>query len=381
MVSTGYLPIYPNRIGAIEPFIYGLSKNLSLTNSVTVFGIGKGEEKIGNLHIQTFPYSENVLTSLKSICGPRLAYQIPFNSCLVESIFNLNKKNPIDILHIHDANSGFAATLSKLALNIPYVCSVHNEVRSALSIRACTKVLAVSEYIRHFLIEKRKLDPKKIGILDVAIDLEVYNSTKSIEQAKKELGLENQDVVLFVGRKCPEKGPQVLIEALKKIALCNPRVLVILVGPDYIFSAVSKNCNYTNFLVEKAEKLSVKKNVLFKGFLSDYTLRLYYNAADICVFPSVWPDPCPTVLKEALAFKKPVVASNVGGIPEIIKHEYNGLLVPPNDPAGLAEAINLLLANREYARRLGENGRKDVESKFSFEVVGKECAKIYRALV
>jgi glycosyltransferase involved in cell wall biosynthesis len=379
MISTGYYPIYPHRVGAIEPFIYGLSKNLSLTNNVDVFGIGKGEEKIGNLHIQTFPYGENILTSLKSIFGPRLAYQIPFNAYLVENIFNLHKKKPIDILHIHDANSGFAATLSKLALNIPYICSVHNELRSNLPIRASDKVLAVSEYIKTFLIEQRKFSLKKVEVLNPAIYSDLYRSKKSIKQAKHELGLADHNVVLFVGRKCPEKGPQILINALPEIVKHAPNTLAILIGPDYSFFATS--CSYTNFLISRAEKLHVKGNVIFEGFLSDDALKLYYNAADVCVFPSIWQEAFGVVLLEALAYEKPVIASRVGGIPEIIRDGKTGLLTSPGDSQQLAQAIVRLLNNPAFGKELGANGRKLVETQFSFEAVGSHCLEIYKKVL
>lgn len=329
MVSTGYCPIYPTRTGAVEPFVYELSKTLVPENSVDVFGIGKGEETIEKVHVKTFPYPEVIPSSLSQIFGSRIAYQVPYNACLLKNILDLNKKNRIDIIHIHDANSGFASTASKLTINVPCVCSIHNEIRAAITLRSCDKILAVSEYIRDFLIHKRKLSPNRVGILDVAIDVEAFTATRSIEQAKKDLGLENHKVVLYVGRKCPEKGPQVLIESFQKIVSHNPEVLAILIGPDYSFMATSKSCSYTNFLTEKAKKLGVNENVIFKSFVPTDMLKLFYTAADVCVFPSIWQDPCPTVIKEALAYKKPVVSSNVGGIPHIVKNGFNGL---PSSP-------------------------------------------------
>lgn len=379
MVSSGFCSILPHQMGAIEPYVYGLSKKLALTNCVDVFGIGRGEERAGNLHVQTFPYGENVPNLLENIFDYKLAYQIPFNTYLLNSVLRLHMKKPIDILHINDIHSGFVATISKLALGIPYVCSIHNEIRTALPIRTCDKVLAVSEYIKNFLVKKRKISESKVEVLNVAVDSDVYKPTKSVEQAKKELGLQGHTIILFVGRKCPEKGPQTLIDALPEIVRYNPRVLAIFVGPDYFWHITSKA--YTNFLASKAEKLHVKTKVIFEGLVSNDTLRRYYNAADVFVSPSVWQEPFGLVVTEALAFKKPVVGSKVGGISDIITHGYNGLLIPSNDPEELAKTVNFLLANPEYAAKLGENGRKVVEEKFSFEVVSKRCLEIYRNLL
>jgi glycosyltransferase involved in cell wall biosynthesis len=293
MVTTGYHPIFPCPVGAIEPYIYGLSKKLALTNCVDVFGIGKGQEETGNLHIQTFPYSERIPNLLKKVCGTQLAYQIPFNAYLLESIFDLNEKNPIDILHIHDANSGFAATISKLALNIKYLFSAHNELRTALTVRACDKILAVSRYIRSFLVEKRKLEPSKVDIL-----------------------------------------------------------------------------NY-----------GVEKHLLFKGYVSEPELQRYYNAADVFVCPSVWNEPFGKVLLEALSYRKPVVASRAGGIPEIIIDEETGLLTSPGNFKELSESIVRLLDNPALGKELGANGRRLVEEQFSFDVVGNRCLEIYKKVL
>lgn len=379
MVSSGVYPILPNRIGAIEPYVYGLAKNLATTNSVDLFGVGSGDVTEGNLHVHAMPYVQNFQLSLSKILDWRLAYYAPFNSYLVKNIFQLHMKNPIDIIHIHEIYAGFGATISKLSLGIPYVCSIHNEIRTTMPIFSCDKTLAVSSYIENFLIKQRKLDNSKVCILNVAIDIEAYSSTKSREQAKKELGLENRKIVLFVGRKCPEKGPQTLIEAIPKIVHANSNALAIFVGPDYFFEVTQTP--YTKFLTAKAEKIGVSKNVVFTGHLPDEAKKLHYIAADVFVCPSIWQEPSSTVIKEALSLGKPVVATNVGGISDIITHGYNGLLVPPSDPDNLANAINHLLAYHEYAEKLGKNGRRDVEERFNFRTVSKDCLKIYDQVI
>lgn len=375
MVSTGSIPILPTRIGAIEPYVYNLAKNLAKTNIVDVFGVGSGTLQDGNLSIHTSPYVQSLQGSLIKRVDWRLAYYAPFNAYIFKSILGLHLKNPIDVLHIHEVYEGFAASLSKFLLGIPYVCSIHNEIRTSMPIRSCTRALAVSSYIQDSLIKGAKFDKDKVDILNVGVDIDACTVPLVTDAAKRRLNLDKQKVVLYVGRKCVEKGPQILIEALPKIIKQHPDVQAIFLGPDYAFGL--KTQSYTAILIKRAERLGIQRNVLLKGHVSDEIKKLYYAAADVFVCPSIWQDPSPTVIKEALAFSKPVVATKVGGTSDIITHGYNGLLVPPADSDAIADSVNQLLSNRAYAEKLAFNGRKTVEQRYNFKAVTEECLKIY----
>lgn len=378
MVSTGYLPIIPNRVGAIEPYIYELSRSLSDTNTVDIFGIGRGTEKVGNLNVQTFGYGKNFPRLLEAPLGHRLAFQVPFNVYLFKRFSDINKKSHVDILHIHDANSGFAASAISEIFHTPYVCSIHNEIKSAVSIKKCTRVLAVSNYIRDFLIKKRGLKESQVAVLNIAIDTNFCKRKKTRVEAKNELGLGNHNIILFVGRKCPEKGPQILLEALPRIIKSNPKVIAILVGPDYMFR--NNSDFYTQLLKKTAKNLGIEKNVHFVSFVSESKLELFYQAADVLVFPSTWQEPFGKVILEAMSYETPVIASTVGGVPEIILNEKNGLLVPSGDPSALAAKTNYLLSNPKVAKMLSDEGKKTVLEKYTFSQVSSRCREIYNEI-
>lgn len=361
----------PKRRGAIAPYVYTLSKELSRTNFIDILGLGKGKEETKNLRIQTFAYNRHILNIL-------LGYAF-FNAQLLKKVLNIHKVFPIDVLHIHDPYLGFMATVCKLSFRIPVVCSLHNEVKTIMPIQGCDKILVVSRYLKKFLFHKKKMDESKIRILPVAVDVKKYKPTQNKEQAKKELGLQDCKVILFVGRKCIEKGPQVLIKAIPKVIEYYPKTTFVLIGPDYYFGSFSKA--YSEFLVALAMKLGVEERLVLKGFLPENALRQYYDVADVFVCPSVWQEPLGVTILEALAYEKPVVASNVGAIPEIIGNGINGLLVPPNNPKALADAIIYLFENDELANRFGKNGRKLVQQEFSFEVIGKRCLDVYREIL
>lgn len=381
MVSGGTYPILPERIGAIQPYVYGLAKNLAKTNKVDVFGVGTGNLIEGNLKVHTMPLVQTFQHSLSRAIDWRIAYYAPFDLFLLKNIAELHLKDPIDVLHIHEIYAGFPATLIKITLGIPYVCSMHNEIRTCLPIKNIDKALAVSNYIKDFLIEKRKMAQSKVGLLDVAIELEADSglTEECVLNAKKNLFLNERQVLLFVGRKCPEKGPQVLIKALPNIVKKNPKVLAIFIGPDYVFG--SSASTYTTYLQTLAQKCGVSKNVRFIGHVSNELKNLYYKAADICVCPSIWQDPCPTVIKEAMSFAKPVVATDVGGVSDMIIDDYNGVLIAPDNPSQIANSVNLLLSDNQYAILLGKNGRKIAEQKYAYETVTKKCIEIYSEII
>lgn len=377
MVSTGNLPILPKRLGAIEPYVYNLSKNLAEKNFVDIIGVGQGKEISGNLAIHTLPIAKKH-NSLSKFIDNRIATYAPFNILVLKKIFDLHSKNPIDILHIHEVYTGFAASISKISLGIPFVCSLHNEVRKVLPIKSCNRFIAVSEYVKKFLIDEHKINQNKISILNPAIDVKIHNS-KSHEDAKKELGLKNKKLILFVGRKCPEKGPLILIKALNNVIKKYPDTICYLIGPDYSFGL---NINsYSKYLQNAIKELGLANNVFLKGFVSNFELQLYYLASDIFVCPSVWNEPFGIVLLEALSYGKPVIASKVGGIPEIIEDKRTGLLVNPNNPRELGDAILFLLRNPLLAQSLGLNGFREVEKKYDFKTVSNICLEIYQDVI
>jgi glycosyltransferase involved in cell wall biosynthesis len=378
LVSSGVYPILPNRIGAIEPYVYNLAKYLSKSNTVDVFGVGTGQLNQGNLHIHALPV-QNYQQVLSKSLDWRIAYYAPFNIVVFKEIMRLHAGNPIDILHVHEVYAGFFSSLCKLLLNIPYVCTVHNEIRTTAPVRTADRLLAVSGYIQDFLVNTRKVNFEKVEILNVAVDTASHQVNLTPDDAKKFLGLENRKIILFIGRKCPEKGPQVLIDSLPEIITSDPSTLVVLIGPDFIFGGSSNA--FTNLLIDKSKALHVSDNVLFKGHISNDEKTLFYIAADVFVCPSIWNDPSPTVIKEALSFSKPVVATTVGGTSDIITDGYNGLLVPPNDSKSLADSVKILLNDRVYAKKLGDNGKRVVGQKFSFDTVSKDCIDIYRRVI
>jgi glycosyltransferase involved in cell wall biosynthesis len=380
MVSSGdqMLP-RERRFGAIEPYVYGLCKELSRENVVDVFSCGEGEERTDSLHIRAFTSKPRAIGAMRAIFSNYFSVGSMFFAVnALKDVIRVHKNALIDVLHMHNTTCAPIVPLCKSNLKIPVVCSVHSYYRPVILLQRFDKLLPVSEHMKHYLCMEKRIPQKKVAVLPVAIDPNEWAPNVSSEKAKRALGLQGRKVILFVGRKCPEKGPEVLIEALPSLVREDPAVLVILIGGDYWH--ISTKTSYSECLISKAKDLKMENNVMLKSWIDEDILRLYYNAADVFVVPSVWQEPLGKVVLEALACEKPVVATRVGGIPEMISHGRNGLLVPTDDANALSEAILLVLNDPDFAVSLGRAGRETVKKGFSFEVNADRCLRIYNSL-
>jgi len=129
-----------------------------------------------------------------------------------------------------------------------------------------------------------------------------------------------------------------------------------------------------------SKKLGFENHIKFAGFVGDtFKKALYYHAADVFVLPSTGPEIFGIVNLEAMACSVPIVASKIGGIPDVVKDGENGLLVPPRDSEALADAIIYLLENEDVRERMGKNGRERV-NEYSWGMIAEETDKIYSSL-
>lgn len=379
VTSTGFDPMLPERLGAIEPFVYRLSRELSNYSHVDVFAFGKGLEHHGNMRIQTFNYNREVLAILKSLIGYEQAYSLLFNVKMLGAAYRLHKSFPISIIHINNPYTTLAASILKSSLYVPVVISIHAPVRFAAPLRICDKVIAVSEFMKRYLILEKGLKPQSVDVLPVGVDVNLYKPSMDKEQAKEMLGLGRHNILLFVGRKCPEKGPKILIDALPRILRSCPNTVAVFIGADYRHA--SSSSFYTDVLRAQARKVGVADHVLFMMHIPEDRLRLYFNAADVFVMPSIWSEPFGTVNIEAMAYEKAVITTSVGGMPEYIENEKNGILVPPSSSVELADATISLLGDEQLLEFLGKNARETVIKRFSFEIVAKKCYNIYQSAI
>jgi len=130
-------------------------------------------------------------------------------------------------------------------------------------------------------------------------------------------------------------------------------------------------------LVDYAEKLGIRSNILFTGYFPDAKLPKLYQAADIFAFSTFYEN-LPFAVLEALSSRLPVVTTNVGGIPEMIEDGKNGFLVPPANSAALSDRIIYLIENPAAASEMANQARETVENRFDWRLIVKKVLKVYR---
>lgn len=192
-------------------------------------------------------------------------------------------------------------------------------------------------------------------------------------------GQTKRPTVLFVGRLLPHKGINYLIEAM------DPRTELRIIGrPWEPHLAATRSEEYLALL----RRLAAGKNVRFIFDADDEQLVEEYSTALVTVLPSVYtdvfgqtraaPELLGLTLLESLACATPVIATRVGGMPEVVEEGVTGFLVPPNDVRALAERIAWIKSHPGEARRMGERGRQRVEEKFTWDQVARRALEIYQ---
>jgi glycosyltransferase involved in cell wall biosynthesis len=272
-----------------------------------------------------------------------------------------------DIVQAHDLNIGVPAWVIKKILKIPYIVWGRGSdvYRPCILVRITTKrilknadaILALSENMRTKL---KKIYDTEIYVIPNGIDLEEYNG-EIINQEKKPC----EKNILFVGSLYSVKGVQYLIMAMNLVLDKVPEAKLILVGDG----------EEREMLEALSIQLDIQKCVQFVGKVPHKKVQTLMLRADIFVLPSL-SEGFPNVILEAFACGLPIVASRVGGIPDIIINDTNGYLVEAKDIGDLAKKIILLLHDDALRKKISNNNRQFVK-KYTWENVIVELEKIY----
>ncbi len=286
------------------------------------------------------------------------------------------REEPVDVIHAHTRVGQVVADQVSRRFHIPYVTTWHGIYKSRLGRRLwpCTgeRAIAISGPVRQHLIQDFHVPQERIRHIYNGVDTSHYAipPEAAVIRAYREQWQvpEGRPTIGGIGRLASGKvkGFDAILVAAHLLAESIPNLQVLIVGDG-------PRCP---FLEDVARRLGIRDRVHFLGTAND--IRVPLALMDVFVFPSLWPEAFGLTLVEAMAAGKPVVAVEVGAVPEIIRNGVDGLLVPPEDSIALFQEIALVLNDKAMACRMGRQAQARAREMFDIERMTTEVEAVYQ---
>jgi glycosyltransferase involved in cell wall biosynthesis len=297
----------------------------------------------------------------------------------------ITEEGSFNIVHAHDWLVADAAVALKHHFKIPLVATIHateygrhngiyNPTQQYISEKEkflahnAWRIIVCSGYMRYEVERVLQAPWDKIDVVYNGIRAEKKQGFGQSERQefRRHYAHDSEKIVYYVGRMTYEKGVSVLLNAAPKVLReTNDRTKFAIVGGGN-----------TEHLKQQAWNLGIWNKCYFTGFMSDEDLDIFQTIADCAVFPSLY-EPFGIVALESFAAKVPVVVSNTGGLPEVVKHAQTGIVTCTNNPDSLAWGILEVLKNPEYAQWLIDNAYQDLQKRFSWPKLAKQTEAVY----
>jgi glycosyltransferase involved in cell wall biosynthesis len=296
---------------------------------------------------------------------------------LLFKLFFLMRKEKIEIVHTHLVHASIAGRIvAKLAgvkaiITTRHYAYDHKEKSLVNWIERKTATfnnncIAISNAVKEYMVNREKYNPQKITVIYNGINLSLFHSETLEIISKKDGGF----LIGSVGRLHPSKGYDTLLKSVPQVLKEFPSVRLIIIG-----DGIQKK-----YLEGLCSELGIAKHVTFIGRKPPTEVIGLLTNIDLFVLASNW-EGFGLVLIEAMALSKPIVATNVGGVTEIVKDGETGFLVPPGQPEMLSDRIIQLLKDKPLAKRMGIKAREEVEQKFSLKVMVDKLDRFYQELL
>jgi glycosyltransferase involved in cell wall biosynthesis len=339
----------------------------------------------------------HVLTNAKDT----FLYNVKFQYKILSNMPKLEKEYGFDLIHSHHAH--MSDVLYKLKeVRLPSVTTIHTTIKGQresinasglpidrlaisekwqvllyrplllfekYSLERCDNFITVSNWMRNMLLENYPNISRNITTIYNGIDPERFSPDKAKENLEAIENI-NKPNVLFSSRMTTAKGAQFLIKAMPKILKENKDVHFVFVGAGDSDPWVSLLKGYG----------IGPEYYSFLGYLDYEDLPVLYSKANMYLLPTLYEN-FPFRMIEAMSCGTPVIGSNICAIPEAIENGKNGILIPPMDEEAIADAVLQLLEDESYTRRLGENARKTVLEKFTWDGIIRMMIDVYEQVL
>lgn len=288
----------------------------------------------------------------------------------------------INVIHAHDWLVGSAAIKLQETQDLPLVVTIHatehgrhrgihNELQQNIHdretelMRRSGRIILCSQYMATEVAEIFDIDPVKLHMIPNGVEPAALRVSPRQGESMS-IGRDSEVVIAFLGRLVPEKGVQVLLNAMPGVIRRFPGARVVIGGRGPFESS----------LRQLARNLGIENQVTFAGFLNEPGRNRLLNHARVAVFPSLY-EPFGIVALEAMASRVPVIVSDTGGLMEVVEQGIDGFKVQPDRPDLLTEYINLILANPGLASDLCDRAWRKVLTVYDWKYIARQSVAVY----
>lgn len=378
---------YPPRIvGGIARVVHDLSKRLMKDgHDVTVVTYKEGDTpafendkgvkvyRIENYMIQPNNFIDWIM-------------QMNFN-LIAKASEIIQKEGKFDVIHAHDWLVAYAAKTLKHAYDIPIVATIHateagrnsgihdatqryiNDTEWLLTYEA-TEVIVNSNYMKSQVQGLFGLPFEKINVIANAININTFTGIERDYDFRRQYAMDNEKMILYVGRLVYEKGIQHLISAMPKILGGYHDAKLVIAGKGGMMDELKRQANC----------MGLGNKIYFTGHLNAKQVQKMYKCADVAAFPSTY-EPFGIVALEAMLAGVPTVVSDAGGLNEIVQHGVNGMKSYAGNANSIADSILTLLYDQKLCDTIAKNAKAKVKEEFNWNKVAQDTHYVYERAI
>ena len=299
----------------------------------------------------------------------------------------INKEGTFDVIHAHDWLVAYAAKTLKNSFGIPIVATIHateagrnsgihdetqryiNDTEWLLTYEA-TEVIVNSNFMKNDIQRSFGLPYDKINVIPNGINLNNYVGVERDYNFRRQYAMDNEKMILYVGRLVYEKGIQHLIAAMPKILDHYHDAKLVIAGKGGMLEE----------LRQQANSMGLADKVYFTGYLDSKKVPKMYKCADVAVFPSTY-EPFGIVALEAMLAGVPTVVSDTGGLGEIIEHGVDGMKSYTGNPNSIADSVIALLYDHQLASNVSKKAIQKVKNNFNWEKIAQDTHFTYEKAI
>ena len=299
----------------------------------------------------------------------------------------IQEQGNFDVIHAHDWLVAYAAKTIKSSYNIPIVSTIHateagrnsgihdetqryiNDTEWMLTYESA-EVIVNSNYMKNELQRLFGLPYEKINVIPNGVNLSLFNGIERDYNFRRKYAMDNEKIILFMGRLVYEKGIQHLISAMPKILQGYHDSKLVICGKGGMQRELQQQVN----------AMGIGNKVCFAGYMNGKDVQRMYKAADIAVFPSTY-EPFGIVALEAMLSENPIVVSDIGGLNEIVEHRVNGMKAYCGNPNSIADSILELLYDHKLCADITRKAKNKVRNEYNWSKIAQDTHFTYQKAI